>query len=66
MRRGNTAAGQRQWGLRAPYLEVHGTSEPTIPVLITVIMTILGHLRGVEVGSKYSHNWLIVAPNPKP
>ena len=33
-----------------PYLELHGTCEPTITVLITVLITRLGHLRGLQVG----------------
>ena len=35
------------------YLEVHGTNF-TITVLTTVLKTILGHLRGLEVSSTYS------------
>ena len=29
------------------YLEVHGTYEPIIPLLITVLKTIFGHLKGL-------------------
>ena len=29
------------------YLEVHGTYQPMITVLKTVLMTLLGHLRGL-------------------
>ena len=31
--------------------------EPSIAVLITVLITILGHLRGLQVGHIYSYNW---------
>ena len=52
------------------YLEVHGKYEPSITALGTVLITILGHLRGLEVGCKYSHTWLISNMNlkvhPKP
>ena len=31
--------------------------------IVTVLITILGHLRGLYVGYKYSHNWLICTMN---
>ena len=36
------------------YLEVHGTYEPTIAVLISVLITIFGHLGGMFVNPTYS------------
>ena len=35
------------------HLEVHGTYSPIVAVLVTVLVSILGHLRGV--GYKYSY-----------
>ena len=32
---------------------------PIIIALINPIMTILGHLKGLEVGYKYSYGWVI-------
>ena len=37
--------------------------KPTTTVLATVLITILGHLRGLQVGYKYSYDWLKSAMN---
>ena len=48
------------WGV---YLEVHGTYEPFITVLIAVRITTLGHLGGLQVGYRYSYKWVIRTMN---
>ena len=49
------------------YMEVLGTYYPILTVLTTVLIAvliaILGHLRGLDVGYKYSYNWLISTMN---
>ena len=57
-----TAGARSRFPLASNHLEVHGTYE-LITVLLTLPITMIGHLRGFDVGCKYSYNWKISSMN---